>query len=580
MDMTTHPIPDAALDDRHGFVGTAGSGKTYGSGVCVERLLDRRARVVVVDPLGVWYGLRLMADGKKPSPYEVVIFGGDHGDLPLNEHAGKLIGETVAGMAESCIVDLSALQTKASERRFMLAFLDALYRKASGEPVHLVFDEADLWAPQKPVEPALQNLMEQIVRRGRIKGFIPWLITQRPAVISKDVLSQVDGLTAFKLTSSQDRDSLEGWIEGQADKAQWKEIRSQLPTMQRGDAVIWIPGRGILDTVAFPEKKTFDSSRTPKRGEKKRNAKLASLDIAKLRERLATVETEAKANDPKALRPEVARLKAELQKARKSDIADSAALTEAEDRGFKRAISEHAEPWHQRGFSEGWRACQDVMKAAVRDMASRYGAELAASAAVAFEDARKACADISAASRINDRTAAQSTRASRARQTPSCVKSSPQNGDGGIALPPGERAVLIAACQFQGVDRDQLSVLTGYKRSSRDAYIQRLREKEFIETAGATITPTNAGKAALGDGAAPLPTGTDLQDYWRNRLPEGERRLLDVLIENFPNEVQRQALDDITGYRRSSRDAYIQRLKARRLVEPIGPAVRASETLF
>jgi len=52
--------------------------------------------------------------------------GGEHGDFPLNEHAGKLIGEAVAGMAESCIVALNDLQTKAAERRFMLAFLDAL----------------------------------------------------------------------------------------------------------------------------------------------------------------------------------------------------------------------------------------------------------------------------------------------------------------------------------------------------------------------------------------------------------------------------------------------------------------------
>ena len=47
-------IPDAALDDRLGFVGTSGSGKTYAAGVQVERLLSQGARCVIVDPLGVW----------------------------------------------------------------------------------------------------------------------------------------------------------------------------------------------------------------------------------------------------------------------------------------------------------------------------------------------------------------------------------------------------------------------------------------------------------------------------------------------------------------------------------------------
>ncbi len=312
-----HPIPDAALDDRLFFAGTAGTGKTYNAMGRVERLLKRKNRVVIPDPLGVWWGLRLMPDGKAQSPYDVVIFGGPHGDLPLTEHAGALIGETVAGMKESCILDLSQIGTKAAERRFMLPFLAALYKHVSGEPVHVVFDEADMWAPQRLLDKEgdaakLLGMMETIVRRGRVKGFIPWLISQRPAVISKDVLSQVDGLIAFKLTSSQDRDAIGDWVQGQADKQQWKDIWAQLPTMERGQGVVWIPGRGILDTVQFPEKETFDSSRTPKRGEKvKRAAKLRPLNLEKLRDRLAKVDAEQKADNPKLLRAENAALRAE-----------------------------------------------------------------------------------------------------------------------------------------------------------------------------------------------------------------------------------------------------------------------------
>jgi hypothetical protein len=315
--VVSYPIPLAALDERLAWIGTSGSGKTYNAGGGVERLLANNARVGIVDPLGVWWGLRLKADGQ-PSPYKVVIFGGEHGDLPLNENAGKLIGETVAGMAESFIVDLSQLGTKSAERRFMLSFLESWYRNANGEPVHPVFDEADLWAPQRTTEPMLQSRMEEIVRRGRIRGFIPWLITQRPAVLSKDVLSQADGLVAFKLTSSQDRDALGAWIEGQADRAQGKEILGSLPTLQRGTGVVWVPGRSILSTVDFPPKLTFDSSRTPQRGEKRLSATLKPLDLDKLKGKLASIEEEAKASDPKALKHRVAQLERELAKAQKA----------------------------------------------------------------------------------------------------------------------------------------------------------------------------------------------------------------------------------------------------------------------
>ena len=142
-------LSDAALDSRLGFVGVSGSGKSYGAGVFVEKLLKKKSRACIIDPLGVWFGLRLSADGKRPSGFDVVIFGGKHGDLPLTEHSGALIGETVAGMTESCIIDLSEIGTKAGERRFMLAFLTALYRKQSGSPLHLVMDEADMFAPQQ-----------------------------------------------------------------------------------------------------------------------------------------------------------------------------------------------------------------------------------------------------------------------------------------------------------------------------------------------------------------------------------------------------------------------------------------------
>jgi hypothetical protein len=157
------------------------------------------------------------------------------------------------------------------------------------------------------------------------------------------------------------------------------------------------------------------------------------------------------------------------------------------------------------------------------------------------------------------------------------------NGDDAAGpLPRGERAVLIAAAQYpDGVDREQLTVLTGYKRSSRDTYLQRLRERGFIDQIGDKLVALDSGMAALGDSFEPLPTGEALRDYWMARLPEGERRILEVLIQAYPAAVPRDSLDEPTGYKRSSRDTYIQRLSARKLVTQAGRGeVRASDMLF
>jgi uncharacterized protein len=290
-------VPAEALDERIAIVGTAGSGKTYAAKGFVERLLDSGARVTIVDPLGVWWGLRASADGTAAG-YPVIAFGGRHADVPVTAAMGAALGRIIAREALACVVDLSELGSNAARRRFMASFCETLYEN-NLEPLHLILDEADLWAPQRPIKgwESLLGHIEEIVRRGRVRGFIPWLITQRPAVVHKDVLSQADILIAMKLTSSQDRDAIGAWIEGQADRQEGKRILADLPRLQRGEAYLWAPGHGILDRVAFPPIRTFDSSRTPKRGEHIATPRtLAEVDLTAITAALAAAETTGSEN--------------------------------------------------------------------------------------------------------------------------------------------------------------------------------------------------------------------------------------------------------------------------------------------
>jgi uncharacterized protein len=305
-------LPVDAFDDRIAIVGTAGSGKTYAAKGFVERLLESGARVAIVDPLGVWWGLRASADGSAPG-YPVIVFGGKHADVPITSDMGVALGRIVAREALVCVVDLSDLGSNAARRRFMAAFAEALY-ETNEEPLHLVLDEADLWAPQRPIKgwEGLLGHIEEIVRRGRVRGFIPWLITQRPAVVHKDVLSQADILIAMKLTASQDRDAIGAWIEGQADRQEGKRILGDLPRLQRGEGYLWAPGHGLLERIAFPPIRTFDSSRTPKRGERLAIPRtLAEVDLTAIVAALAAAGDELPGK-PKEDRSVLARLEHEL----------------------------------------------------------------------------------------------------------------------------------------------------------------------------------------------------------------------------------------------------------------------------
>jgi len=298
-DIAAPILSTEALDDRIAIVGTAGSGKTYAAKGFVERLLEAGARVTVVDPLGVWWGLRASADGAAPG-YPVVVFGGRHADVAITPEMGAALGRLIAGQALACVIDLSELGSSAARRHFMAAFAEALY-ETNEEPLHLVLDEADLWAPQRPIKgwEGLLGHIEEIVRRGRVRGFIPWLITQRPAVVHKDVLSQADILIAMKLTASQDRDAIGAWIEGQADRQDGKRILGELPRLKQGEGYLWAPAHGILQRVRFPAIRTFDSSRTPKRGVRLAVPRtLADVDLTAIVAALAAAETGATGKAP------------------------------------------------------------------------------------------------------------------------------------------------------------------------------------------------------------------------------------------------------------------------------------------
>ncbi|HVB68006.1 MAG TPA: helicase HerA-like domain-containing protein [Acetobacteraceae bacterium] len=303
--MSDHPIPDDALQEHVAIVGKTGTGKTYVAKGLVERLLAGARHVVVVDPTGVWWGLKSSADGRRPG-FPVVVFGGDRADVPLREEQGGTLGELVVGERIQAIVDVSGF-LMGERRRFLAEFLAALYHRARA-PIHLVLDEADEMAPQRPLPESrvLLHRVDQIVRRGRSRGFRVVMVTQRPAVLHKDVLSQAATLVAMKLTAPQDRAALGAWIEGQADRDKGREILAGLPRLKTGQGWVWWPEGELLRQVAFPPIATFDSSSAPAYGDRMSMPVLAAVDIAALREKLAPpaephAPTSARASDRAAL---------------------------------------------------------------------------------------------------------------------------------------------------------------------------------------------------------------------------------------------------------------------------------------
>jgi len=60
----------------------------------------------------------------------------------------------------------------------------------------------------------------------------------------------------------------------------------------------------------------------------------------------------------------------------------------------------------------------------------------------------------------------------------------------------------------------------------------------------------------------------------------GEKEILKAVLDAYPHWIDRDRVSEITGYKRSSRDTYIQRLGARHLLQSKPAAIKASDTLF
>lgn len=239
-DLKAFYLPHDAVTRTFAVMGVRGSGKTTTATVLAEEFCEAGLPFVVFDPVGVWYGLRRGVGGHKG--YPVVIVGGLHGDLPLERDAGATYADAIIDRGISAVIDFSQ-ESKRFWRQFLTDFCIRLMQKNPAKPTHVFVEEAPEFCPQRSradLTAQTSEAVERLVRLGRNRGYGATLVTQRPATVAKDVLSQCENLFVLRTTGAHDRKALTEWLEGQrGEKA--AELLRDLPALPSGEAYFWSP---------------------------------------------------------------------------------------------------------------------------------------------------------------------------------------------------------------------------------------------------------------------------------------------------------------------------------------------------
>jgi hypothetical protein len=421
----------------------------------------------------------------------------------------------------------------------------------------LIVDEADAFAPQRP-QPGQQTMLgafEAIARRGRIRGLGITLITQRPAVLNKNVLTQVEMLIVLQMTAPQDRAAILEWVQGNGTQEQWKELLASLASLEKGEAWVWSPSwLRIFVKVHIRRRTTFDSSKTPEVGDViAAPQRLADVDIEALRERLASSIEKTKADDPKALRQQIGDLKRELA-AKPKPVAATERVVERVE--IPVLTDDQA----------------TELRFAIQRMADT-GAELM----------RMAETIGSALARVGRTPPTQAAspvapKVPPASSSPRLIEPSMPNNKLSLA----ERKILTVLCQYAGGrGKSQIAKLSGYAVGGGGFgnALGALRSKGYIEGRD-PIDVTYAGRLALGSWD-PLPTGSALIEHWMAQLGKAERMILQALVDAYPKALSKDELGSATGYQSSGGgfNNALGHLRTLELIDGRGE-VTASATLF
>jgi hypothetical protein len=316
------PLADyATTGERDAILASSGMGKSYLTGVLMEETLENAGVVCIIDPEGEHFTLA--------ERYPMLIVGGDHGNVPLETDALEVYIETMLTTGLSIVFDLSE-HIDADQQQLYAQIADTLFKleQKYRRKVRLIVEEAQIYAPQsgsagpkskgkKLFDPLVAS--QRIAKRGRKRAIDSLWATQRPASISKDILSQCNRFWFGGITSEQDYKAVKPFL------AEAGITHADIKSLHPGEFFFYSKGKTVKVQVrkryckhagATPESGMNFHAATDKTLEKALSGLLTQVEARTAEKRKQESESERLKAVIRSLEEQVRKLEKELNEER------------------------------------------------------------------------------------------------------------------------------------------------------------------------------------------------------------------------------------------------------------------------
>ncbi len=246
----TLPVVEV-LTGRAFLTGKSGAGKSNSASVIAEELLDRGFPLLIVDTDGEYWGLK--------EEYEILHVGADEEcDLQVSsEHAPKL-AELALEDNVPIILDVSGFLDADEGGALVRETARELFHreKKLKKPFLMLVEEIHEYIPEGSGLDETGRMLIRVAKRGRKRGLGLTGMSQRPADVKKDFITQCDWLLWHRLTWENDTNVIRRVV--------GKEFADSVQDLDDGEAFLMAD---FLETdvqrVQIRRKRTFDAGATP-----------------------------------------------------------------------------------------------------------------------------------------------------------------------------------------------------------------------------------------------------------------------------------------------------------------------------